>query len=276
MIERPFRFEGAEAGLLALPANAANASRTGVVWLNAGAIRRAGPFRLHAVAARHFAALGFPTLRVDQPGNGDHLPAARRPQREIATALLDELQRETGCERFVVGGICSAADDAWQWALEDARIAGLLLLDPLARRSAPGFRRGQLQLLWRRGPSGWLALLARRLARRPKAARVSDDQLRDWSSPGSEAGELARLVERGVECFVLYTGGAAAYFTHPRQFFAGFGVASRSPRVRFGYWREADHLFYRPDDRERLVRALGDWLVERWAPAPHHAKDKDA
>ncbi|MGL6289300.1 MAG: alpha/beta hydrolase, partial [Silanimonas sp.] len=162
MIERPFRFEDVEAGLLAVPGDPARASRTGVIWLNAGAIRRAGPFRLHTQAARRFASLGFPTLRVDQPGVGDHLPSARRPQREIATALLDQLQRETGCERFVVGGICSAADNAWQWALGDPRVAGLLLLDPLARRTAPGFRLGQLQLLLGRGPTGWLALLARR------------------------------------------------------------------------------------------------------------------
>lgn len=261
MNEQAFRFEGAEAGVLSL---ADDPGRVGVIWLNAGHIRRAGPFRLHVHAARRFAALGFPCLRVDQPGVGDHLPAARRPQVEVAIGLLDAFQSRTGCDRFVVGGICSAADFGWQWALKDPRIAGLMLLDPLARRSAPGFRLGQLQLLLARGPGGWLDLLRRRLLRTDLVAHATDDQLRDWPAEGEEAGELARLVSRGVQSFVLYTGGAASYFTHPRQFFAGFGPAARSPNVQFGVWRDCDHLFFQPDDRERLIDALAGWLRSRF------------
>lgn len=264
MIEQTFRFEGADAGIATLPPAGVVRRDTGVIWLSAGAIRRAGPFRLHAQAARRFAALGYPTLRIDQPGIADHLPAARRPPLEVAADLLDAFAALSGCRRFVVGGICSAADFGWIWARREPRIAGLLLLDPLARRSAPGFRLGQLRLLLARGPGGWWTLFRRRLARRGAAPRVADDQLREWPAEGSEAGELAELVGRGVECFVLYTGGAASYFTHPRQFLEGFGPAARSPRTRFEFWPECDHLFFQPDDRQRLVDAIARWLDERF------------
>jgi hypothetical protein len=265
MREVTFRAGDAGIGVLGLPASPLP---IGVVLLNAGAMRRAGPFRLHVQASRHFVALGFPTLRVDQPGIADHVASARCSPLDGLAAILDQLQRETGCERFVVGGVCSAADIAWQLALKDRRVAGLLLLDPLARRTAPGFRVGQWQLLWQRGPRGWIDLVRRRLAPRASLARPSDDQLRDWPASGAEGPQLAALVERGTALFVLYTGGAAAYFTHPRQFFDGFGPATRNPLVHFDYWRDCDHLFFLPEDRERLVSAVGRWLVERFGVRP--------
>ena len=147
-------------------------------------------------------------------------------------------------------------------------VAGLVLLDPMARTNAPGFRLGQFQLLLHRGPAGWVDIVKRRLARRGAAPRATDDQLRDWPAAGAEAAQLASLVARGAELFVLFTGGAANYFTHPRQFFAGYGPAARSPKVHFDYWRQCDHLFFQPDDRERLVDRLAEWLGQRFgAPA---------
>jgi hypothetical protein len=88
-----------------------------LVLLNAGAVHRQGPFRLYVHLARRLAALGFSSLRFDQPGIGDSLQAAERPLREIVGEVLDQLQAQTGCERFVIGGICSAADAGWQQAL---------------------------------------------------------------------------------------------------------------------------------------------------------------
>ena len=267
MRERAFRTASGEAdiGVLAEPVRTGD---TAVVLLNAGAMRRAGPFRLHVHAARRFAALGFPTLRIDQPGIADHVASARRPHVDVLVDILDTLGKETGCRRFVVGGVCSAADFAWVLALRDPRVAGLVLLDPMARTNAPGFRLGQFQLLLHRGPAGWVDIVKRRLARRGAAPRATDDQLRDWPAAGAEAAQLASLVARGAELFVLFTGGAANYFTHPRQFFAGYGPAARSPKVHFDYWRQCDHLFFQPDDRERLVDRLAEWLGQRFgAPA---------
>lgn len=269
MIEHAFRFEGADVGRLCLPTPAAgHARRTGIVWLNAGNIRRTGPFRLHVNAARRFADSGFATLRVDQPGVGDYLATARQHPNAIAGAMLDQFQVATGCDRFVVGGICSAADFAWRLALDDARIAGLLLLDPLARKTAKGFRRGQLQMLWHRGPREWLGILKRRFGRGGVTQGATTEQLRDWPSHGAETAQLETLVSRQVQLFVLYTGGAATYFTHPQQFHSGFGPSACSPQVAFHHWRECDHLFFQPTDRERLIARLDEWLCERFGAPP--------
>ena len=256
-----------DAGIGVLHAAVPGASEC-VVLFNAGAIHRIGPFRLYVALARRLARDGIPVARVDQPGVGDAIARASQPQHVLAQALLDRLQAATGCQRFIVGGICSAADLGWSLALHDPRVVGLVLLDPLARRSHPAFRLGQLALAWRRGLRAWPGILRRGLHHGDGARHVDDSELRDWPAPGREAGDLAQLVARGVEVFALYTGGAASYMTHRWQFLHGFGKAARDPKVRFLHWTDCDHLFYRPADRDRLVAALGAWLRDRFGSRP--------
>ena len=266
--EQPLLLDGGRVGVLALPASADQ--EVGVVLLNAGAIHRAGPSRLHVTLARRLAAAGYPVLRIDQPGVGDAVASASRPQLDLAMDMLDRFGREGGCSRFVVGGICSAADFGWKLALRDPRVAGLLLLDPLARQQHPAFQRGKWQLHWQRGPRSWIGTLARRLrpaAGTQSAVRPADSELRDWPRPGEEAAQLQQLVDRGVELFVLYTGGAAAYFLHPLQFLDGFGNAARSARVSFRYWRDCDHVFFLPEHRERLQETFCEWMGQRFPAA---------
>ena len=93
MIERAFRTAHDDADIGVLTASVRKGD-TAVVLLNAGAMRRAGPFRLHVHAARRFAALGFPTLRIDQPGIADHIASARRPHVDV---LVDGLHKVHGC-----------------------------------------------------------------------------------------------------------------------------------------------------------------------------------
>jgi hypothetical protein len=236
-----------------------------LVLLNAGAVHRQGPFRLYVHLARRLAALGFSSLRFDQPGIGDSLQAAERPLREIVGEVLDQLQAHTGCERFVIGGICSAADAGWQQALSDPRISGLLLLDPLAY-GARWFRLGRLLRL--RSLPAVLAALKRRLGRTGAGAGSApaavEADYRDWPKPAEAEAQLARLCSRGVETFALYTGGVAHYFMHRRQFAATFGRAAADPHVQFDYWPDVDHLFYRPTDRERLIEQICRWAQARF------------
>jgi pimeloyl-ACP methyl ester carboxylesterase len=237
-----------------------------LVLLSAGAVHRQGPFRLYVQLARRMAAIGFRSFRFDQPGIGDSLQAAERPQREIVGEVLDRLQAQTGCARFIVGGICSAADAAWQLALTDPRVCGLLLLDPVAY-SPRWFRFGRLLRL--RSPASILAALKRRLAgfatRAPRGQLAVESDYRDWPKPSEAGPQLTILCARGVEVFALYTGGVANYFLHPRQFADTFGNAAADPHVQFQYWPDVDHLFYRPADRARLIDQLCTWTQSRFA-----------
>lgn len=226
------------------------------ILLNAGFIPRTGPFRMHVDLARGLAADGFPVLRVDQPGVGD-APPKRGDDVAVIARGFDRLAALLGANRFVVGGLCSAADQGWKVALADERVCGVLLLDPYAHRGA-WFRVGQLQLLFGRGTAALRTLLGR-LGRRKRAAAIDDGNMRDWPALAAARAEFARLVAREVDVFALYTGGAAAYFTHRAQFAATFGNSAAAPCVQFRHWPDCDHMFMRVQDRDRLLQAIRDW-----------------
>lgn len=252
--EGPITLGGGLDGILTRPATPTR--RPLWVLLNAGFIPRSGPFRLHVDLARSLAEQGFAVLRVDQPGVGD-APPKRDDDVAVIRQGLDRIAELTGADRFVIGGLCSAADTGWKVALADERVRGLLLLDGYARRGA-WFRVGQLQLLSARGAAA-LGPLFMRLLRRKGAASLADGNLRDWPAPAAARAGMEALVARKVNLFALYTGGASASFTHRAQFRATFGPACAAACVRFEHWPECDHMFMRVQDRGRLQQAIEDW-----------------
>jgi len=250
-------------GLLSRPP-AGRAKTTCVVLFNAGIMHRSGPFRLHVRMARRLASLGYPVLRFDLPGVGDSLRRADRPLMQIVRHVLDRAQAETGCARFATGGICSAADMGWHLALDDKRIAGVLMMDGLARKGR-AFLLGRLMRATRKSPRAWLDLIRRKLARRKAAPAVdTPENLRDWPAPGVEKDQLRELLDRGIEFFIFFSGGTS-YFLHPGQLAETYGPAVRNEAVRFRHWPQCDHMIYADSDREHLIGEVADWMQQRLA-----------
>lgn len=247
-------------GLLSKPAQD---SGTGVclLLLNAGFIHRSGPFRLHTRLARQLAAQGFASFRFDAPGVGDSIGRTDVPLVQTVKASMDRLQSSHGYSRFVVGGLCSAADLGWQVALADARVTGVLLIDGLARKGW-WYRLARLRRTLGKSPMAWLRSLHRR-AQTGDSPGMTDADLRDWPEQGVERRQMATLVERGVALYFLFTGGAG-YFQHPRQFRETYGAASAGALVDFHYWVDCDHTFFAESDRRRLIEAIGHWMQHRF------------
>jgi hypothetical protein len=227
-----------------------------VVLFNAGLVHRVGPSRLNVRLARALAAAGRPVLRFDLPGIGD-AGASEMPWLAVAAQALDALHARVGSTHFVVGGLCTAADLAWQLALADTRVCGLLALDGLARRGA-WFRLGQIDLLLHRPLREWPQILRRRM--RGAEPDVAVEALRDWPDPGVERAQSTRLAARGVHMFALYTGGAAPYFLHRGQFRATFGALAKAPRAQLEFRRSSDHAFYAESDRRQAIASVSAWL----------------
>lgn len=233
---------------------------TALILLNAGMVHRIGPHRGSVELARAVAAAGFPVFRYDQSGLGDspvsRQASAERRHEELKAAMA-LVSAHTGATRFVVGGICSAADDAFHLAGLEPRVQGLLLLDGLAYRT-PGY---------------WLRHLPKRIFnpvklwnwwRSRSQGQPGMENFRDWPSRQQATSALGEMVSRDVRFLFVFTGGAYRYFNHAQQLPAALGSAIKSRQVSSVYWPDCDHTFYLNRDRARLQQQVTCWLLREF------------
>jgi pimeloyl-ACP methyl ester carboxylesterase len=125
-------------GILHEPARRRPGERPAIVMLNAGTVHRIGPHRMSVTMARRWAGLGFPVLRVDLPGIGDSPAPIGRPENQCypdggvdaVQRAMSALQSKTGATRFLVLGLCSGGDLAFQVGLKDPRVTGAVIMNP--------------------------------------------------------------------------------------------------------------------------------------------------
>ena len=232
-----------------------------LVLPNAGLVPRAGPFRLHVELAQRLALRGIRTFRFDLPGAGESPFLSGIDARGATQAALDHLAARGIATRFVVGGVCSAADRGWIAAHDDARVMGVVMLDGVAF-PGPWFQFARVTGMLTRSPREWLKFLRRRAgsvagANEPLATAA----YRDWPTRRQARAQLHAMLARNVRFLFVYTRGVSDYFRHPRQFAWSFGRAVRDRRVTCHYWRDCDHTFYARFARERLLGAVELWFV---------------
>lgn len=104
------------------------------VFLSSGFLPRVGPRRLYVRLARTLALSGFISFRVDLSGRGDSNGRAELRNEQSLLAdyreIVSILEARLGQSQFVLGGLCSGADNALVLAQVDQRVVGLLLMDP--------------------------------------------------------------------------------------------------------------------------------------------------
>lgn len=234
-----------------------------VVLFNAGLIHRSGPQRFHVELARRLSACGYAVFRFDLPGVGDAAMDGALPARRAAARVFDLLQAKIGARAFIVGGICSAADLGWRMAVEDARVRGLLLIDPLAVQG--GWQRvGKLWMAMRSPLREWPAKLlraVRRVRRDADEPQIVAEDYRDWPSEVEFRRQAKALLARGVRILALYTGGVASYLLHPKQVEQTFGDMRGNANLHVAFRPELDHVLYAAADRRSVVELIEGWLA---------------
>jgi pimeloyl-ACP methyl ester carboxylesterase len=139
--ERPVFFGGNRRlfGILTVPpASTARPELPPIILLNAGTVHRVGSHRLYVPMARRWAALGFHVLRVDLSGIGDSPVPEGHPENltyprdglEDARAAMDFLAEMTTSGKFIVAGLCSGGDIAFQLGFKEPRVASAIMMNP--------------------------------------------------------------------------------------------------------------------------------------------------
>lgn len=96
---------------------------------------RAGSHRQFVLLARALASAGYASLRFDFRGMGDSEGAARTFEdvEPDLKAAIDALYKEPGVRSVVIWALCDGASAALMFGTADARVGGLVLLNPWVR-----------------------------------------------------------------------------------------------------------------------------------------------
>lgn len=277
MHERALAYPSGDAwlyGILSLPAAPA---ALGVVIVVGGPQYRAGSHRQFALLARELAAAGIPVLRFDYAGMGDSDGATcgfEHAARDIR-ASIDRFFAETpGLERVALWGLCDGATAAALYAPDDARVAGVALLNPwvrteqgAARATIRHYYRARLfdRALWRkiaRGQFDWRAALGA-LWRTLGTARAS-------AASGPAAPETSDLPSRMLGALQGFQGPVLLLLSGADLTAREFDDLAATP----GPWRcllddgrfarhaieRADHTLSRREWHEQAVDVTRRWL----------------
>jgi dienelactone hydrolase len=261
---------------------AANSDTPFVVLTNAGTVHRIGPHRLYVGLARRLANAGLPVLRLDLSGIGDSLAAGTDVENLCypKSALfdlkeaMDALEARFGARRFVIAGLCSGGDLAFQLGQKDPRVRGAILMNPrtfcvhdlelVDAYEHARYYQGSLRRLgsWKkllRGDVDLYRAARLMLPRIPELARARLGALVELLSRRKAAvndvpAALQKMADSGVETLLLATENdpGVAYVD------AHFGRAMRALDQVAGFRRE-------------YVRGTDHTFTARWAQA--HVQD---
>ena len=282
-------------GILSEPPNAGAAGDPMVLLVNSGILHRVGACRFHVRLARRIAGEGVAALRFDFSGIGDSevrrddMAFEQSAVAELREAM-DHLAATRGARSFVVIGLCSGADMAFEVARQDARVVGLGVLDPWAYRTPRYYVKHYAPRLLR--ASAWANLIRRRLSAPPAAAPAGGEPgleeldlptyVREFPPQERAERELRELLARGAKLCAIFSGGQSDHYNYEGQFADAFRSLDLRAQLLECYLPEADHIFTNLEHQRQVVDTLAGWLAAQWprgmsaqAPRPASAAGPD-
>ena len=248
-------------------------SRPVVVILNSGVIHRVGPNRMTVALARALAARGFASLRFDLSGIGDSEPRAdglgphEASMADIREAL-DSLEAARGPLRVILAGLCSGADQSAVYAGGDARVVGMVLLDPRIPRTRRYYINHYRTRFVR--ARSWLNFLAgrhpvwHRLLRRTRLVSQQPAEPDPVDTPEVRAalgGFYAAAVNAGVKVYAACTPDRESRINYREQLIEAFPEVPFGDQLTLDYFERADHTFSAESERQAVIARIVDWAA---------------
>lgn len=250
----------------------ADLARRGVLIVVGGPQYRVGSHRQFVLLARFLAAAGVPVLRFDYRGMGDADGASRDFQ-----AVADDLRAAVdgfsahwpGLQEVVLWGLCDAAVACACYAATDARVAGLVLLNPWVRTES-GQARAYLKHYYLRrllDPALWRKLLGGQFAFGQALGSLAANVRQAQAGPVATDTDLPTQLYEGLRRFqgpvlLILSGNdlTAAEFRELTANAPHWQTLLKAARVTRYELAEADHTFARADWRNQVAEWTRDWL----------------
>jgi exosortase A-associated hydrolase 1 len=275
--ERALAFDCGGDTLVGIASVPAAPCTRGVLIIVGGPQYRIGSHRQFALLARHVAAQGVAAMRFDVRGMGDSGGDERDfegIQDDIRAALDAFMDAVPGMREVVLWGLCDGASAAALYAPGDARVRGLVLLNPWVRTD-DGVARTTLKYHYRdrlRDPAFW-----RKLARGQfdyvGSLKSMLGLVRAAFGAGSHqqddaAAALPERMHRSLHAFggntLLVIGGAdltGREFCDVAGSTPAWKRLSSAPHVSWRRIEEADHTFSRRAWRDQVAAWTAEWVV---------------
>jgi exosortase A-associated hydrolase 1 len=275
--ERALAFACGDDTLVGIASVPAAPCTRGVLIVVGGPQYRVGSHRQFALLARHLAAQGIAAMRFDVRGMGDSGGDERDfegIQDDIRAALDAFVMAVPGMRDVVLWGLCDGASAAALYAPGDARVRGLVLLNPWVRTD-DGVARTTLKHHYRdrlRAPAFW-----RKLARGQfdyvgsvksmlglvRAAFGAGIQQQDGAT-----ASLPERMRQSLHAFggrtLLVIGGAdltGREFCDVAGSTPAWKRLSGAPHVAWRRLEDADHTFSRRAWRDQVAAWTAEWVV---------------
>lgn len=278
--ERALTFACGGDALVGIASVPAEPGGRGVLIVVGGPQYRVGSHRQFALLARHLADHGIPALRFDYRGMGDSAGESRdfeAVEDDLRAAIDAFVAAVPGLREVVLWGLCDGASAAAMYAPRDARVRGLVLLNPWVRTD-DGIARTTLKHHYRdrlRDPAFWRKLASGRFdvaASVGSMLKLARTAFGGRAPAGTAAGATARsLPERmqdGLRAFggntLLVIGGAdltGREFCDVAGSTPAWKKLLEAPRVTWRRIEEADHTFSRRAWRDQVAEWTREWVV---------------
>jgi hypothetical protein len=250
-----------------------DATKPAMLILNSGVLHHIGSCRMSVRLAREVAAQGLLAVRFDYSGIGDSEPRLASPDFDEVSVtecaeVMDFLQRTRGVNTFILYGLCSGADGAYNTALRDARVVGISQFDPYCYVTPKYYARYYLHAA--RDPQRWRSVatrLLRSLVRRTEVSRAEIDPefveipsyVRVFPPRNAVAAGLGELVKRGVHVQANFPRGPL--YNYPAQFAESFRDVDFRDLLEVNYYPAANHIVTQPAVQKRVINDIANWAV---------------
>ena len=279
--EQALMFECEGFPLIGMLSSAIVPASRGVLIVVGGPQYRVGSHRQFTLLARHLAEHGVPALRFDYRGMGDSDGEVRTFERvdaDICCAIDRFFDCMPGLKDVVIWGLCDAASAALFYAHQDARVSGLVLVNPWIR-TQQGVARAHLRHYYVRRL--FQASLWRKVARGEFNAREAAGALgrfvidamgqrRSFGAIDGSSASEAPLPDRMEDAFRKFQGRVLFILSGndlTAQEFKDAVARSRrwrrlleDRRVSRHELPGANHTFSRSDWRDQVARWTETWV----------------
>jgi exosortase A-associated hydrolase 1 len=273
--ERALAFRCGDTALVGIASVPAGECSRGVLVIVGGPQYRVGSHRQFALLGRHLAENGIAAMRFDYRGMGDSDGEERdfeAIQDDIRAALDAFIEAVPSLTDVVLWGLCDGASAAAMYAPGDARVRGLVLLNPWVRTD-DGVARTTLKHHYRdrlRNPEFWRKLArgqfdyAGSLASMLKLVRAAFAGRQASEDRPSALPERMRQALHGFQGRTLLVIGGADLTGREFCDVAGSTPAWKrllaAPRVSWRRIEDADHTFSRRAWRDQVAEWTREWV----------------